>query len=239
MLEELRRRPGRRSARCPTTPPPSCGPDRREPVPATPAASPRTTASDFTPPVHAPTGTALAAQLGDGSTPCGRPSGAHARAWGRGSRRALLSRYLAFPLWDGLIFPTVALSAAAAVHPDRRHAVQPAHRPRPAPAGRRQAKGRRHCTTSAAFAEAEWRENDYLWGRLDGVELLLRQLYDAGSAAPSATATAPPASGDDAVRSAGGQVLQAGLRAVLRSEEGLTRIAGLRRDLEKRIADLA
>jgi hypothetical protein len=65
---------------------------------------------------------------------------------------------------------------------------------------------------------------------------MLRQLYDAGSAAPTAAATAPPTSGDAAVRSAGGQVLQAGLEAVLRSEEG---IAGLRRDLEKRIAGLA
>jgi hypothetical protein len=88
------------------------------------------------------------------------------------------------------------------------------------------------------FARAEWRENDYLWGRLDGVELILRQLYDAGSVAPTAAATALPTSEDEAVRSAGGPVLQAGLRAVLRSEKGLTRIPRLRRDLEGAISGL-
>jgi hypothetical protein len=52
-------------------------------------------------------------------------------------------------------------------------------------------------------------------------------------------ATAPPTSGDEALRSAGGQVLRAGLRAVLRAEEGLTRIPGLRRDLAGAISGLA
>jgi hypothetical protein len=52
-------------------------------------------------------------------------------------------------------------------------------------------------------------------------------------------ATAPPTSGDEALRNAGGQVLRAGLEAVLRSEEGLTRIAGLRRELEAAVSGLA
>ncbi|HET6392608.1 MAG TPA: patatin-like protein [Blastococcus sp.] len=181
---------------------------------------------------------ALGSALGDGSTPLWDVFERTTLTWGATSRRALLARYLAFPLWDGLIFPTVSLSelpqftpigvaqfsplaAAALATPD---------------GGKLKGVSLHHF---GGFARAEWRENDYLWGRLDGVELILRQLYDAGSAAPTAAATALPAPGDAAVRSAGGPVLQAGLRAVLRSEEGLTRVPGLRRDVEGAVADLA
>ncbi|HZB18702.1 MAG TPA: DUF3376 domain-containing protein, partial [Blastococcus sp.] len=181
---------------------------------------------------------ALASALGDGSTPLWDLFEQTTLTWGARSRRALLSRYLAFPLWDGLIFPTVSLSELPQFSPIGVAQFSPlAAVALPTPGdGKLKGVSLHHF---GGFARAEWRENDYLWGRLDGVELILRQLYDAGSAAPTAAATAPPASGDEAVRSAGGSVLQAGLRAVLRSEEGMTRIPRLRGELEAAISGLA
>jgi Protein of unknown function (DUF3376) len=181
---------------------------------------------------------ALADALGDGSTPLWDLFEQTTLTWGARSRRGLLSRYLAFPLWDGLIFPTVSLSELPQFTPIGVAQFSPlAAAALPTPAdGKLKGVSLHHF---GGFARAEWRENDYLWGRLDGVELILRQLYDAGSAAPTAAATAPPASGDDAVRSAGGRVLQAGLRAALKSEEGLTRIPRLRSELEGAISGLA
>jgi hypothetical protein len=90
----------------------------------------------------------------------------------------------------------------------------------------------------AGFAEAEWRENDYLWGRLDGVELLLRQLYDAASTAPQAADTVPPTSRAEAFARAGGTVLRDGLRAVLASETSLRRITSTRAKIAEHVKDL-
>ncbi|WP_422677950.1 DUF3376 domain-containing protein [Blastococcus brunescens] len=152
-------------------------------------------------------------------------------------RRALLSRYLAFPFWDGLIFPTVSLSELPQFTPIGVAQFSPlAAAALSTPAdGKLRGVSLHHF---GGFAKAEWRENDYLWGRLDGVELILRQLYDAGSAAPTAAATAPPPSTAGAVASAGGPVLAAGLRAVLDSEQGLTRIASARARLAEEVAGL-
>ncbi len=181
---------------------------------------------------------ALSSALGDGSTPLWDVFERITLAWDETSRRALLARYLAFPLWDGLIFPTVSLSELPQFTPIGVAQFSPlAAAALPTPDGGKLKGVSLH--HFGGFARAEWRENDYLWGRLDGVELILRQLYDAGSASPAAAATAPPTSGGAAVRSAGGPVLQAGLRAVLRSEEGLTRVPDLRRDLARAVADLA
>jgi hypothetical protein len=65
---------------------------------------------------------------------------------------------------------------------------------------------------------------------LDGVELLLPPVGDAGSAAPPA-GTTPPASRGEAVARAGGVRLRDGLRAVLESETGLQRITPTREQL--------
>jgi patatin-related protein len=180
---------------------------------------------------------ALGSALGDGSTPLWDVFQQTTLAWGADYRRALLSRYLAFPLWDGLIFPTVSLSELPQFTPIGVAQFSPlAAAALPTPDGGKLKGVSLH--HFGGFAKAEWRENDYLWGRLDGVELVLRQLYDAGSAAPTASATAPPPSEAEAARSAGGEVLRAGLKAVLASEKGLARIAGLRKDLESAVAEL-
>ncbi|TQN42464.1 patatin-related protein [Blastococcus colisei] len=180
---------------------------------------------------------ALEAALGDGSTPLWEIFQRTTQAWGADYRRALLSRYLAFPFWDGLIFPTVSLAELPQFTPIGVAQFSPlAAAALPTPDGGKLKGVSLH--HFGGFAKAEWRENDYLWGRLDGVELILRQLYDAGSPAPTAAATAPPPSTAGAVSSAGGPVLKAGLRAVLDSEQGLQRIAARRAELAEEVAQL-
>lgn len=180
---------------------------------------------------------ALESALGDGSTPLWEIFQRTTRDWGASYRRALLSRYLAFPFWDGLIFPTVSLSELPQFTPIGVAQFSPlaAAALGTPDGGKLRGVSLHHF---GGFAKAEWRENDYLWGRLDGVELILRQLYDAGSVRPTAAATAPPPSTAGAVASAGGPVLAAGLRAVLDSEQGLGRIGAERARLAEEVAGL-
>jgi patatin-related protein len=180
---------------------------------------------------------ALETALGDGGTALWNAFKDKTLAWGASYRRALLSRYLAFPFWDGLIFPTVSLAELPQFTPIGVAQFSPlAAGALPTPEGGKLKGVSLH--HFGGFAKAEWRENDYLWGRLDAVELIMRQLYDAGSPAPTAAATAPPSSATDAVLSAGGSVLKAGLEAVLTSETGLTRIAGTLASLRDQVARL-
>jgi patatin-related protein len=180
---------------------------------------------------------ALETELGDGGTPVWEIFESRTHNWHRTYRRALLSRYLAFPFWDGLIFPTVSLSELPQFTPIGVAQFSPL-----AAAALRTPEGGKLKGVSlhhfGGFAKAEWRENDYLWGRLDGVELIMRQLFDAGSAAPAAAAVAPPATPAAAVASAGGEVLRAGLHAVLASETTLKRITGTREGLLEELGEL-
>jgi patatin-related protein len=154
--------------------------------------------------------------------------------WDDEHRNRLLSRYLAFPFWDGLIFPTIALSQLPQFSPIGVAQFSPLNAcALPVPAGGKLKGAALH--HFAGFVKAERRENDYLWGRLDGVELLLRQLYDAASTSSQAADTAPPPSAGEAVARAGGAVLQKGLRAVLASESGLHRITQTMQGIAKNI----
>lgn len=189
---------------------------------------------------------ALERQLGEGSVPLWRAFQEVTRAWPAKYRRELLTYYLGFPLWDGLIFPTVALArlpqyspiavsqfspllAGALVPPDfaeRDTAGDPSDT-----AGAAKLKGNAMAHFSA-FLKAEWRENDYLWGRLDATELILRMLYESSDpSAPDPVKGVAPASVDEAVATAGGDRLLGALRAVLSSESGLKRVTKLREGL--------
>jgi len=106
---------------------------------------------------------------------------------GASVRKKLLSRYVAFPIWDVLIFPVIALAElpqltpihvtrfspldATALAPlrDDGHAIERAHK----------LKGR-VLAHFGGFFDREWRENDYLWGRLDAAELILKLLSAEG-----------------------------------------------------------
>ncbi|NYJ08654.1 patatin-like protein [Petropleomorpha daqingensis] len=181
-------------------------------------------------------GRALEHDLGDGSSVLWVEFEEQARGWDEDHRRALLDRYLAFPFWDGLIFPTVALAALPQFTPIGVAQFSPLTARALTPDGAK-LKGLA-LFHFAGFVKPEWRQNDYLWGRLDGVELNLRTLYDAGSEHPAPARTTQPASVEEAVRTAGGPVLQQGLRAVLAAETDLTGVARLRGLLGDQVEEL-
>ena len=160
---------------------------------------------------------------------------AHTTGWtSAGARDSLLNRYLGFALWDGILFPTISLSElpqlspipVAQFSPRSATALTP-----PADKGETKPAKLKGIPVHhfAAFFQAEYRENDYLWGRLDGAELILRMLYDVAKTHASepiaATDETPPH-------------LAAALEAVLDTEEDLRRIKPLREYLAKQIETL-
>lgn len=177
---------------------------------------------------------ALDKRLGDGSTPLWQAYRTVTADWAPDTARQLLGRYLGFPLWDGLIFPVVALAQLPQYTPMEAAQFSPRTAvalPTP-PGGKLKGVGLHHF---AAFFEAGWRENDYLWGRLDGVELILRTLFAGTGGIPDAGVDQTPDSASDALRGAGGQHLVDGLRTVLASETNLHRVATLRATLTTQV----
>jgi hypothetical protein len=144
------------------------------------------------------------------------------RDWRPDYRSGLLARYMGFPMWDAVIFPTVALSQLPQFTPIPVSQFSPlAASLLPTPEHGK-LKGMRFSHFSGFF-KTEWRENDYLWGRLDGAELILRSLRDAQQATPQQPVGTPgPIPAADALTQAGGQMAVNALRAVLDSEGDLT-----------------
>jgi patatin-related protein len=97
--------------------------------------------------------------------------------WHADRRRGLLIRYLGFPFWDILLYPIQALSDVG----ERDHvqivrlSPRDAHRV-PLPAGRHGKLVGAEKGHFGAFLSRDGREQDYLWGRLDGAERLIRIL---------------------------------------------------------------
>ena len=146
--------------------------------------------------------------------------------WTPADRRALLSRYLGFPLWDALIFPTVAFSALPQFTPITVSQFSPLTASAlPTPDGGKLKGVSLH--HFGGFIDAAWRENDYLWGRLDAAELILRMLRESR---PDVRASTPISSGQAADQA--GPRLQQALRAVLASETDLGRVVELRQRLQ-------
>lgn len=156
--------------------------------------------------------------------------------WSEGDRQTLLSRYLGFPLWDGMIFPTIALTDLPQFTPIGVSQFSPLMATTLTPLDEKGNPAEKLKGIPfhhfAGFFDAESRENDYLWGRLDGVELILRLLQEVGEpkGSPKATAnrTAEPI-----------PHLTDGLTAVLDTETDLKRISKLRQYLTRQIANRA
>jgi patatin-related protein len=95
--------------------------------------------------------------------------------WDTKVRRDLLVRYLGFPIWDAMLYPIQALSDVAErdevrvvrFSPRDSTLLTPAQGPKVLGAGLGHAY---------AFFSREARENDYLWGRLDTAERMVRLL---------------------------------------------------------------
>jgi patatin-related protein len=101
--------------------------------------------------------------------------------WARERQRALLTRYLGFPYWDVLLYPIQALSdvgerdnvEVVRFSPEDAHLLHP-------PTEEPKVKGAAMHHFGAFFSRED-RENDYLWGRLDGAERLIGILIGAGT----------------------------------------------------------
>jgi patatin-related protein len=109
---------------------------------------------------------------------------------GADTRKALLSRYLAFPIWDVLIFPVITLADLPQLTPINVTRFSPLDATALAPVkgdGRAEREGHklkgRVLHHFGGFFDKDWRENDYLWGRLDAAELLLKLLSKEGGIA--------------------------------------------------------
>ena len=157
------------------------------------------------------------------------------QAWDPGVRARLLARYVGFPIWDALIFPVVSLARLPQLKPISVQRFSPLDA---TCLNAVEADGARKAEPSAkldgtaighfgAFFERAWRENDYLWGRLDGAELALRLLgrQSAGpDGSPAADLTGP---------------LRSALRAILNAEQaGLTQIGPVCQALAAQVEEI-
>ncbi len=104
--------------------------------------------------------------------------------WDQASRAALLARYVGFPVWDSLIFPVVSLAKLPQLTPITVQRFSPLDATclkavdsqgvlKADPSAKLDGVSISHF---GAFFDKAWRENDYLWGRLDGAELAFRLL---------------------------------------------------------------
>jgi patatin-related protein len=167
--------------------------------------------------------------------------------WNDNDKQALLSRYLGFPLWDGMIFPTVSLTRVPQLTPIgvRQFSPLTATKLKPLQEKPKRAWPRFWKKTEpgpptklkgipvshfAGFFSEESRENDYLWGRLDAAESILRLLGEFDETIEDSTADVRIPHLADA------------LQGVLNSEkgsDGLRRVGPLMQDLQEQVKVLA
>jgi patatin-related protein len=107
--------------------------------------------------------------------------------WTAGSDIELASRYLLFPIWDATIFPIIALARLPQLSPIHVQRFSPLdavtlNPPEQPGFGSHKLRGTAIDHFGGFFEEA-WRENDYLWGRLDGVDLIFGLLTAHGPGA--------------------------------------------------------
>ncbi|MDX6475916.1 MAG: hypothetical protein QOH95_1427 [Gaiellaceae bacterium] len=100
------------------------------------------------------------------------------------TRDDIRSRFLGFPYWDATTYPARALSDVAELDEVEVVRVSPLDTDRLTPVGKDGKPNPRGKLRGVAvmhfgaFFKRAWRENDYLWGRLDGAERLLWLLGD-------------------------------------------------------------
>jgi len=98
--------------------------------------------------------------------------------WPDDLRADVLAHYIGFPYWDAITYPARALSEVGELDQVDVIRVSPLDTDRlePSPARRRHKLRGIAIHHFGAFFFRGWRENDYLWGRLDGAERLITLL---------------------------------------------------------------
>jgi patatin-related protein len=155
----------------------------------------------------------------------------HTSTWDTKTKVSLLSRYVGFPIWDALIFPVVSLARLPQLTPVSVQRFSPLDanclaavdhdgNPKADKSAKLDGIAVRHF---GAFFDRDRRENDYLWGRLDGAELIMRLLARQSGTDPAGF-TEP---------------LRAALTAILATEQpGLTDIPKVSRALDAQISKI-
>lgn len=93
--------------------------------------------------------------------------------WTPEQRKEVMLRYLGFPFWDAMIYPTTRLSEAGELRPLNIVRMSPDDSTLLGfDTAQAKLKGVKY-GHFGAFLHREWRENDYLWGRLDAAERLV------------------------------------------------------------------
>jgi hypothetical protein len=132
-------------------------------------------------------------------------------------------RFLGFPFWDAMIYPLTALTEPGELRPLEIVRVSPADSTRLGLSTARDKLKGVKLGHFGAFLHREWRENDYLWGRLDAAERLI------GLILPS----------DQGFRAQDWEIKPA-LAAILAEEKpALTLVQPLIQQLEQKVAALA
>jgi hypothetical protein len=99
--------------------------------------------------------------------------------WSTKVRFDLLVRYLGFPYWDMLVYPVQALSGVGEQDHVEVLRISPYDATQLTPESLDQGKLKGVSLQHfSAFFRRDYRENDYLWGRLDAAERLIALLLD-------------------------------------------------------------
>jgi patatin-related protein len=118
----------------------------------------------------------------------------------------MLERYIGYAYWDMVLYPLIAMSGVIEPDPVEVIRISPSDTKLLEPRGVEQRLKGVTAFHFGAFLNRSFRENDFLWGRLDGVERLLNMIGDVG------------ARGDGADRQVSDTLVREGFRAVLAAE---------------------
>jgi patatin-related protein len=139
------------------------------------------------------------------------------REWEAAAARTVLVHHLGFPLWDALVYPMLKLSDMGELQRINVMRLSPNDARMLSTCGSRRLGGVKLAHFGAFFRRAD-RENDYLWGRLDTAERLLRMLHGDEGTVP---------------------LCKKAFTAILDEEEpALTQVQDLVRRLRARVANL-
>ena len=124
-------------------------------------------------------------------------------------RDDLRLRYLGFPYWDATTYPVRALSDVGELDEVKVVRVSPLDTDRLTNGNAAHASAKLHGVSLGhfgAFFKRSWRENDYLWGRLDGAERLLWLIGETDDVAAKEAFAAIVAEEEPKLRKAGGLI---------------------------------